>query len=113
MKVVTISAMNIRAEQGRFFKLFQDVHRQLGKIRDKALYLKEAIEEETRGGVPEAGGEAEAGGFKPKAHRFEAAETAITDEQVEETSQALGTDQKETERLMKKISRARKKAVKA
>jgi len=112
MKVVTISAMNIRAEQGRFFKLFQDVHRQLGKIRDKALYLKEAIEEETRGGVPE-GGEAERGGFKPKAHRFESAESPVTDEQVEETSQALGIEQKETGTLMKKISRARKKAVKA
>jgi hypothetical protein len=111
MKVVTISAMNIRAEQGRFFKLFQDVHRQLSKIRDKAIYLKEAIEEESRGGAPTPEGEGT--GFHPKGHRFESAESAVSDEEVKETSESLGIPEKDTGQLMKKISRAKKKAARS
>jgi hypothetical protein len=111
MKVVTISAMNIRAEQGRFFKLFQDVHRQLSKIRDKAIYLKEAIEEESRGGAPTPEGEGT--GFHPKGHRFESAESAVSDEEVKEASESLGIPEKDTGQLMKKISRAKKKAARS
>lgn len=108
-KILTISAMDIRAEQGKFFKYFQDVWRQVARIRDKAIMLKEAIEEELRGETTRAG-EGETGGFKSKPGRFEELANEPTEEAVEEASEALDMGKKETADMMKKIGRVKRKA---
>lgn len=42
-KLLTISALNIRAEQEEFLKLFYDVCREDSKVRHKAVMLREAV----------------------------------------------------------------------
>lgn len=103
-RIVTVSSLNIRVEQGRFMKLFQDVYRHLGRVRQKAVYLKEAIEEEQRVGVStEVAGESK---FKAEPERFAALETLP---HIEKTAKELNLNEEETSELTKKIRRARQK----
>jgi hypothetical protein len=106
-KMFALAALNIRAEQSKFMKFFQDVYRQVGRIRKKAVYIKEVIEEQMREGRPSE--EEETTGFKPKQERFVKLEEEPSSEAVKAASDELGVPLKESDALMKKISRTRKK----
>jgi hypothetical protein len=109
-RIVQITAMNLRADESRFKKLLQDIFRQLSRIRETGMMLKDAIEEENRTGGSGAsrGSTEETSGFKPITNRFRVLEQPSQDE-IKTTSQELGMPEKETGETMKKIRRARRR----
>lgn len=50
-RIINLSALKTKVTQDTFMDSFYEVCKQLGRIRSKAIYLKEAIEEEAKGGA--------------------------------------------------------------